>query len=281
MPELPEVETIVRDLRAQIVAKKINSVDVFNPGTVNDLKFADKVQGRKVISINRYGKNIVIELSDIFIVIHLKMTGQLVWRDAKQTLAGGHPITKVGLELPNKFTRVGFKIGAGKLYFNDVRKFGWVHLMNSDELCKYLNKLGVEPLTKQFTASHLNAIIKNRTTAIKKVLLDQSLIVGLGNIYVDEALWLAGILPERSAKSLTSAELKALHQAIKKVLKLSIKNRGTSFSDYRDGLGAKGGNFKFLKVYNRNGAPCLKCGTVINKKKLGGRGTHWCVICQH
>jgi len=280
MPELPEVETIVTDLRQYLLNKKISQVTILNQSSVWPKSLAKSVVGSTIRSIDRYGKNIVIKLGLTYLVIHLKMTGQLVWRAPGLTLAGGHPIINVGDQLPNKFTRVILKISRGYLYFNDVRKFGWMRLMTQGELNDHLLKLGIEPLTDQFSGPYLKKLISARTTAIKKVLLDQSLIAGLGNIYVDEALWLAGILPDRSAKGLESQEINRLARAIKTVLKLSINNRGTSFSDYRDATGAKGANLEFLKVYNKQHQPCPRCGAIIQKKKLGGRGTHWCSHCQ-
>lgn len=282
MPELPEVETIVRDLREQMVNKKIQAVEVFNKGSINQsiAQFQKNLAGQKIISLDRRAKNIICKLNNNYLVIHLKMTGQLVWRMGQETLAGGHPIINVGEELPNKFTRVVLKFSKGTLYFNDVRKFGWLRLMDAETLAGYLSRLGVEPLEVDFTSDYLRQALSRRTINIKAALLDQSQIAGLGNIYVDEALWSSGIAPTRPANSLKPAELKKLHRAIIAVLELSISKRGTSFNNYRDGNGQKGQNMKFLQVYGRAGESCQKCRRPIKKIRLAGRGTHWCDHCQ-
>jgi len=282
MPELPEVETIILDLKPEIEKKKILNIDVFNQGSINQPAeiFKKNLINKKIVAVSRRGKNIIFKLSQDYLVIHLKMTGQLVWRDKKGTKAGGHPIINVGQELPNKFTRVDIIFSNGTLYFNDVRKFGWLRLLTKDQLDLYLLKLGAEPLGSDFSWEYFKNLYNGKRITIKQALLDQTKIAGLGNIYVDEALWAAGIAPLKSAGNLSAVELKKLHKAIKDVLILSIKQRGTSFSDYRDGHGQKGNNMKFLKVYGRAGESCPKCKKLINKIKIGGRGTHWCDHCQ-
>jgi len=281
MPELPEVETIVNDLKPYLVGRRIKDVKVLNAASVNGVKrFRTRLSGQKLLSLQRYGKNIVLVFNDFAVVIHLKMTGQLVWQSGGISLAGGHPISNQNSAWPHKFTRVIISLAQGTLYFNDVRKFGWIRLMTPTKLQTYLNRLGLEPLSQNYTFPSFCLALGRSRQAIKKVLLDQSKIVGLGNIYVDEALYLAGIKPSRICSDLKPSELQALYRAIPKVLKLSIKNRGTSFSDYRDGQGQVGQNLKFLKVYGRANQTCHKCQSLINKTKLGGRGTHWCPNCQ-
>lgn len=282
MPELPEVETIIRDLTVHLVNKTIKQVSVTYPGSINQkpVKFIAHLEGQKIKNLSRRGKNIILQLTTDYLVIHLKMTGQLVWRGGQTTLAGGHPIINVGQELPNKFTRVILKFAAGTLYFNDVRKFGWVRIMTALELELYLQRLGVEPLGIDFTKDYLQTALAAKRIAIKAALLDQSKIAGLGNIYVDEALWASGIAPTRPANSLSKPELKKLQQAIVAVLNLSISQRGTSFNNYRDGNGEAGNNMKFLKVYGRANEACPKCRRPLKKFRLAGRGTHWCDHCQ-
>lgn len=282
MPELPEVETIIRDLTVHLVNKTIKQVSVIYPGSINQkpVKFIAHLEGQKIKNLSRRGKNIILQLTTDYLVIHLKMTGQLVWRGGQTTLAGGHPIINVGQELPNKFTRVILKFAAGTLYFNDVRKFGWVRIMTALELELYLQRLGVEPLGIDFTKDYLQTALAAKRIAIKAALLDQSKIAGLGNIYVDEALWASGIAPTRPANSLSKPELKKLQQAIVAVLNLSISQRGTSFNNYRDGNGEAGNNMKFLKVYGRANEGCPKCRRPLKKFRLAGRGTHWCDHCQ-
>lgn len=282
MPELPEVETIIRDLTVHLVNKTIKQVSVTYPGSINQkpAKFIAHLEGQKIKNLSRRGKNIILQLATDYLVIHLKMTGQLVWRGGRTTLAGGHPIINVGQELPNKFTRVILKFAAGTLYFNDVRKFGWVRIMTASELELYLQRLGVEPLGIDFTKDYLQTALAAKRIAIKAALLDQSKIAGLGNIYVDEALWASGIAPTRPASSLSKPELKKLQQSIVAVLNLSISQRGTSFNNYRDGNGETGNNMKFLKVYGRANEACPKCRRPLKKFRLAGRGTHWCDHCQ-
>lgn len=285
MPELPEVETIVRDLNKYLPGKVIKSFQLFNKKTIN-LSLAvwrRQVVGVKITKVWRRGKQIIIDLvGDKHLVIHLKMTGQLIWCGKHDLVVGGHPIVGVGEELPNKFTRAVFSLSdGGELYFNDVRKFGYIKLVSAKELDIALTRLGLEPLAKSFNDKKLKLALANSPKAkIKPALLDQTKVVGIGNIYADESLWRAGILPSRIVASLKDAEWKVLAKAIVGVLKLSITHRGTSFSNYRDAQGSSGNFIKKLKVYGRGGKECLKCGKILHKSKLGGRGTVWCEHCQ-
>lgn len=292
MPELPEVETIVNDLDKRLKGKKIENVEVMDAKALNLSveKFKKEIIGLTVKSIARRAKIIIIELSAaaLFLIIHLKMTGQLVLISNKEKIAGGHPIASEEKTFPNKFTRAVFefngRIAGGfdiKLYFNDVRKFGWIKLINREELKKITADFGVEPLDKAFTLEKFREILNHkRKTAIKQAIMDQKYLVGIGNIYADESLFAAGIKPNRQAGGLSQAEIKKLWQAIPKILKYSIKRRGTTFNDYVDAQGEVGGFIKYLKVYGRAGERCKKCGGIIRKIKLGGRGTHWCEECQ-
>lgn len=284
MPELPEVEIIVRDLQEYLTDKKIKDFELFNKKTINlsAAKFKQQILNQTIKQISRSGKNIIIKLPENYLVIHLKMTGQLILKIPHKLLVGGHPITKVGQSLPNKFTRAVFTFTNNThLYFNDVRKFGWIKLMSKVELDKYLDRLGIEPLNKSFSFRVFQDVLQSKQNSlIKPALLDQTRIAGLGNIYVDESLFLAGIKPQRKIATLTKIEQEKLWQAIPKILRQSIKYRGTSFNDYVDARGQSGQFVKHLKVYNRAGQACYQCSGLISKIKLGGRGTHWCDNCQ-
>ena len=337
MPELPEVETIVKGLRQKIVGKKIKHIEILDKKIIaqNKKKIPEELAEKIVKTIRRRAKMIVIELSNAkfifdsppqaagnqksgfqrgdpaplvavpprrdekgelggvnfakqnlppqFILIHLKMTGQLVYRPMHgQIIAGGHPIKGIGRTLPNKFSRVIFVFNDGsKLYFNDVRRFGWIKLVDQGEFKKIGSELGIEPLTRQFTVERFKVILaRKKNTAIKQVLMDQKYLVGVGNIYSDEALFAARIKPTRLAKTLSAVEIKNLWQAIPKILKYSIKHRGTSFNDYIDADGEAGNFIKYLKVYGREGESCYGCGGRITRSKIGGRSSHYCDKCQ-
>lgn len=293
MPELPEVETIVRDLKKTIIGQTIGSVFVDHAKTVAPLtikEFELQLKGLKISEVSRRAKIIIISLNQIsktaipyFLLIHLKMTGQLIFTPQKgKIVIGGHPQPGGATDLPNKFTRINLKFkDGGNLYFNDMRKFGWARLMTEDEKNKTLKPYGVEPLSVYFTEDILkNIFTRFKNRSIKKALFDQNYIAGLGNIYIDEACFISGIKPDKQASLLTDSEIKNLRNAIISVLKLSIKSRGTSARNYVTADGTKGGFVKHLKVYGREGKECKTCGTLILKIKHAGRGTHFCPECQ-
>jgi len=283
MPELPEVETIVRDLNRKLKNKKIAAI-LSSDKKVFQLSDSEKKSliGKKIKSVRRRAKMIIFDLSGSYLIIHLKMTGQLVLKTKTGILAGGHPIINQGGGLPNKFTRVIFQFNDRTvLFFNDVRRFGWVKLVNGADFLKFNQGIGVEPLSSDFTLGHFNQVLRQRgRTTIKQALLDQKYIAGIGNIYADETLYAAQIKPFRRAGSLKPEEIKRLWRAIPKILNLAVKHRGTSFSDYVDARGQRGNFIKYLKVYGRAGKKCGSCGGLVRKAKLGGRGTHWCDRCQ-
>lgn len=283
MPELPEVETIVRDLDKRLRRKKIIAVEFL------DKKFSQlskgevkKILGRKVQAVRRRAKMIIFDLGGDWLIIHLKMTGQLVYKIKTKIIAGGHPIINQGEKLPNKFSRVVFKFNDQSfLFFNDVRKFGWIKLLSGDEFSKFNQELGVEPLSSDFSLEYFKKVLsKRKNVRIKQALLDQKYVAGIGNIYADESLFVAHIKPFRRVKTLSAPEIKKLWQAIPKILNYAIKHRGTSFNDYVDAQGETGNFIKYLKVYGRAGEKCKTCGSPIKKIKLAGRGTHWCDHCQ-
>jgi len=282
MPELPEVETIRRDLLT-VRRKTVKSAEVLDmprlvPGRAF---FMRRIKGLKLKDIERVGKLLVFDFDKWQMLVHLKMTGQLVLRTKKEIISGGHPM-KGMTELPNKFTRVIFNFSGGEiLYFNDMRKFGYIKLVTPEEAVKLKKPYGVDPLSVVFTEKFWNEVVeKSSRSIVKHFLLRQTPVSGLGNIYVDEACFRARILPTRSLGSLNKKERRDLYRAIKEVLRLSIKNRGTSFNTYMGADGKKGSNYEFLGVYGRKGKPCKRCKTPIKKTRVAGRGTHFCPRCQ-
>lgn len=274
MPELPEVETIVQGLKAPLCNKKIENVFVRDErivGYPDNLKdFKNKLEGYDIISLGRRGKYIIIEISSgKLLIIHLRMTGQLLIK------ARGEEIVKhthIILQLDN----------STDLRFNNVRKFGRMYLIDPDkpEQAGGLANLGPEPLTAEFTADKLKEIIKDRSTSIKNILLNQQLIAGIGNIYCDEALFRSGIRPDRPVDKLTDQEIEKLHLEINQVIAAGIKFNGTTFSDYVNAMGEEGSFQKELMVYNRSGENCQYCDCQIEKAKVAGRSSHYCPNCQ-
>lgn len=287
MPELPEVETVRRDLSKVMIDLPIKSVEVFHIKTIRPLTVKElekRLHGKSVKEIKRIGKLLIFELNNSteVLLVHLKMTGQMIWQGAdKKVLAGGHSLSKPLQNLPNKHTRLAltFKNGA-QLFFNDLRLFGYWKFALPAELETLKSKYGIEPLTDNFTWSNFKIALEKRTANIKAVLLNQTIISGMGNIYVDEALWQAKIHPARRVKDLAEPELKKLFKACHEVIAKGVEYRGTTFNHFVDGHGKKGGFLKFLKVYHRTGKPCERCQTPIKRISLAGRGTHFCPNCQ-
>ncbi|MEJ6949943.1 bifunctional DNA-formamidopyrimidine glycosylase/DNA-(apurinic or apyrimidinic site) lyase [Natronospora cellulosivora (SeqCode)] len=273
MPELPEVETIVRGLRDMIEGRTIVDVIIRVPQMIAFPaldEFENQIMDREIIGLARRGKYILVHLQGKkTMVVHLRMTGRLLVK-AKEVDYNKH--SHVIFQLDNNFD----------LRFHNVRKFGRIYLIDSEEYAQAggLAKLGPEPLSKEFNIEYFSEFIKKRKTNIKALLLNQSFIAGLGNIYADEALFLAGILPQRSVDTLKSFEMKKLFTAIQIVLEKAIKAGGTSFSDYRNAQDKKGYFQNELNVYQRDNQECLKCGEIIEKTKVAGRGTHFCPHCQ-
>jgi formamidopyrimidine-DNA glycosylase len=270
MPELPEVETVVRDLAPRVISKTIRDFQLCKKSkTILDkislAKFQQNVKNKKISSVTRRAKYILINLNEGHISIHLRMTGRLM--------------TVAPEKKDEAYIRAVFSLSdRQKLYFKDVRKFGKISYHKTlDDLEK---KLGVEPLSKLFTVEHLSMLLSKSSKNIKAFLLDQSHICGLGNIYVDEALWESQIMPQRVTKSIKSSEQVLLHKSIKKVLIAGIKNNGITFDSFYFGDDKSGEYEKFLKVFGREGQKCLRCGEVIRKIKYAGRGTHFCIGCQ-
>lgn len=267
MPELPEVETIRSSLQGNI-GSSISDIEIFRPEVVRQREYeVEMIYGQSLIQIMRRGKYLDFRLENrLHLVVHLGMTGRLYMME--EDIPVSQPHVHVIIHLNNR----------RKIIYQDPRRFGGVWLIENIDV--FFAHLGKEPLSRQFTARYLADITANRKIAIKTLILNQNLIAGIGNIYADEALFAAGIRPDRPAGSLTLEEIKRLCQAIKKVLNNSIKQRGTTFRDYRDGYNQKGGFQNFLKAYGRTGQPCLKCGELLVKEIVGGRSSHFCRKCQ-
>ncbi len=269
MPELPEVETIRRDLAKTIIGKKIAQVEVLSPKQVSPKNFAGGLKDLKIKRLDRRAKLLIFELSDEkFLVIHLKLTGQLIYR------AKDGPL--------EKYTRLVFTFNDGsRLFFNDLRKFGYLKLVGKREIEKIKSEYGVEPLTKEFNLVKFKGLLARRPRIkIKQLLMEQGLVAGLGNIYADEVCFEAGVRPQRPAGKLSETEAKKLWQAISRILEKAIAKRGTSADSYVDASGRPGEYETYLMVYGRTGEPCQKCKTKIVRITLGGRGAHYCPKCQ-
>ena len=284
MPELPEVETVVRDLRSLIRGQRLKKIEIkkdfhkkISPLPV---KFIKLLVGLKLLDIERTGKMITFDFGeDKKVHAHMKMTGQFVFRGrGGREVFGGHPISDY-----ERFTKVIFDFGAsGKLYYNDIRKFGYFKILSEGASREEKSKYGLEPIDPKFTLRVFRDLLARRPNLeIKKFLLMQEFISGIGNIYADEACFAAGILPTRKIKDLSKLKQKKLYETLKSILKKAIKYRGTSVNTYVDALGVRGSYVKFLKVYGRAGQRCLKCArATIKKTRCAGRGTSFCPICQ-
>lgn len=287
MPELPEVETIKRGLAHRIINKKIATVWIepsfYKRVSPSPAKFIQILNGCQFKSVKRRAKLLIFKVNNnVFMLNHLKMTGQLIYiAPTGQAVSGGHAHS--GKLFPNKFNRAIFSFNDGsKLYFNDLRKFGYLKIVNGVELKQELSKYGIEPMDAKFNFQRFNELLKRKLNQkIKVFLLDQSLIAGLGNIYADESCFAAKIKPMRMIKTLNLKERMELFWQIKKTLKKAIKFKGTSVNTYVNSEGTKGGFINFLKVYGRAPAKCLRCKKAnIVKIKVGERGTSYCPNCQ-
>lgn len=288
MPELPEVETIVRGLKPRLEGVKIAQVEVLEERTIqfDTTLITEVVAEQQISSVWRRAKVMIWDLSSGYsLLFHLKMTGQIVYR-GKENFAGGHPTKSMlaDISLPDTSTRVIFNLADGsKVFFNDQRKFGWIKLLPTAEVHSdsFLKTIGPEhDDTASFTPIYLWQKTRNRITPIKAILLDQAIVAGIGNIYADEALHLAKIHPARKASSLSKAEVAALFNAILAVLKLGIEHGGSSFSNYINADGEVGSYIKHARVFRREGQLCSVCGGTIIKSRVAGRGTHYCPVCQ-
>lgn len=284
MPELPEVETIKRQLNRAVVGKRIDQIQVLRQKSFQGSP--KKLVGKKVKTVDRRAKLLIIYLAKKFpaILIHLKMTGQLIFKGRRKRLVGGHPTLDWISQLPTNHTRaiITFR-DKTQLFFNDMRVFGWLKAVeNQKQLDRELKGVeGVEPLTDEFTTENLKKQLGRTGRAIKIALMDQKLIAGVGNIYANDALWDAKINPRKPAKGLTDKEINRLQQSIERVIKKGIKYGGASDSDYKQ-LNGMGGKYqKHFLVYKQDGKKCRRCQRAkIKKTKLSGRGTYFCPVCQ-
>jgi formamidopyrimidine-DNA glycosylase len=288
MPELPEVETVRRGLSELLPKRRIQSVTHDWPKSFPNppAAVAQLVVGAKVSDVRRRAKVLIIDLTSGYsLVIHLKMTGQLVFRSQTERFGAGHPNDSLVGELPDKSTRVIFTFDDGsKLFFNDQRKFGWVRLLPTPEVeqLDFFQKAGPEPLAADFTAEDFAArLLRRKASGIKAVLLDQTVVAGIGNIYADESLWGAKIHPEIKVQNISSTKVASLYKSLRAVLQLSIEKGGSTDRNYVNHEGKRGSYLIFANVFRREGQPCPRCGTTIIKLKVAGRGTHICPHCQH
>jgi len=324
MPELPEVETVRRGLHRLIIGKTVQSIDFDTPKSFPNPPgdVSSFLVGSQIKDVRRRAKVLLIDLStDYTLVIHLKMTGQLVyvaknahsrWKVEDGQVASarekydrnipianssllnaktdnvrfgaGHPNDSLIGVLPDRSTRVTIDfIDDSKLFFNDQRKFGWVKLFPTTEVpnIDFMRRVGPEPLEDSFTAEDfISRIIRRKGTTIKAAILDQTILAGVGNIYADESLWGAKIHPATRVRDVTHEQLAFLLQEIKSVMTLSIEKGGSTNRNYVDAEGKRGSYMTFANVFRREGHPCNRCGTVITKHKIAGRGTHICQTCQ-
>lgn len=272
MPELPEVETIRKDLKEMIINKKITKVRIIQKRSIKNspTKFLKALENNSIESINRKGKLLILKIKEnnYYLLVHLRMTGQFLYYRAENE-------TK-------KNTRVIFNfIDNSKLFFNDTRRFGYLNIVTEKEKNETMGKMGIDILDKNFTFEKLQELLRNEKRNLKSVLLDQKIIAGIGNIYADEICFDAKLRPDKKTEELNDKEIKKLYNSIVKIINLAIKDRGTTFNDYVD-LNNKKGNFlKLLKVYQKEKKTCQNCQKrSIKKIKVAGRSTRYCENCQ-
>jgi formamidopyrimidine-DNA glycosylase len=271
MPELPEVESIVCGLAPALLGRTIVAAEVRwerAVATSSPEAFVRGLVGRRMTGVTRRGKYILIALDGRHLLVHLRMTGRLLLWPSPQAEMLGDPYLRALLVLDT----------GAVLAFRDVRKFGRLWLV--DDPCEVVGALGPEPLGEDFSLEGLHQLLRRRRQ-LKPLLLDQHALAGLGNIYVDEALWDAGLHPLRQADSLNDAEVSRLYAAIRTVLERAIAQGGTTLRDYRTANGEPGRHQECLAVYGRAGQPCPRCGGPVARIVVGQRGTHYCPVCQH
>jgi formamidopyrimidine-DNA glycosylase len=282
VPELPEVETIRIGLAKLLPGLVVKDVwhdwpKSFPNAPADAARF---LVGAEIVDVKRRAKVLIIELSSGYsLVIHLKMTGQLVFK-GKKSFGAGHPSNSLTGELPDKSTRVVLEFtNNAKLFFNDQRKFGWMRLIPTTEvpLIDFMRTVGPEPLDDDFTVDRfIERLITRKNSPVKAVLLDQKVLAGVGNIYADESLWGAKIHPATPVTEIPKTKLVVLHQSLRDVLKQSIESGGSTDKNYVNAEGKKGSYLNFANVFRKEGRPCPRCGTEIIKIRVAGRGTHIC-----
>ena len=297
MPELPEVESLRRGLEKRILNQKILNVWVGKPKLVSGRgnirkasiakvkKFITELEGETFKSISRQAKNLIFNFkSGKVLVVHLKMSGQLVYQaknPKEKKVWGGHPIEITEQKLPHKHSHVIFKLSRGTLYYNDTRMFGYLlYYPSLADAGSHFETYGLDPITPEFTLKKFAEGLQNKKGKLKTVLMGQTVVTGVGNIYADESLFRAKIHPLRNASSLKPAEIKNLYTAIKKILRRAIELGGSSVADYLLADGSRGNYARELKVYGRGGLPCTRCGTILSEIQVNNRTTVYCKKCQ-
>ncbi len=287
MPELPEVESVRLQLLAKVRGKKICTVKILHPKSVAHRgDFATQLTGKKIEHIDRIGKLMIFSFekeNDLYLLCHLRMTGQFFYVQNEHISGGGHSLTaSASKDLPNKHTCVAFSFADHSfLYFNDMRLFGYIKIASAEEVLDARSKFGDEPIRDNFNFSSFLAQLLRRSTSIKAALLDQTLVAGLGNIYVDEALFKAKVRPDRKASSLTKKEATAIIKAGRDIMLHSITVGGTTFQHFVDTGGENGNYTDYLKVFGKQNTLCPRCKKAqIQKIRVAGRGTHFCPQCQ-
>jgi len=287
MPELPEVETVRIGL-AELLPGRVFQAATHDtaksfPNAPGDVQAF--LIGASVVSVKRRAKVLLVELSSKYsLVIHLKMTGQLVFVSPETRFGAGHPSDSLVNQLPDKSTRVELTfVDGSKLFFNDQRKFGWVKLIPTAEVpnIDFMKKVGPEPLEASFTSEQFaERLHRRKNTNVKAALLDQTVVAGVGNIYADESLWGAKIHPSTLVKNVSTQQLATLFTELQYVLNLAIQKGGSSNHTYVNAEGKKGSYMDFARVFRRENQACPRCGTTIEKLRVAGRGTHICPHCQ-
>ena len=283
MPELPEVETLRRDLSRRIIGAVIEGVSVGNRKMVSPAKsFSRLLKGQRITAVNRRGKLLILSLGNgKRLHVHLKMTGQLVYRKNSALVVGGHPISGM-TSVPNRYTQLLFRFqNNAELYFNDQRQFGYAKVLSAAVSDEVVERYGPEPLAKNFTRARLVSQLSRRSrTSLKAALLDQSVVAGIGNIYADEICFRAGLRPERSVRSLSLGDQQRLWRSIRLILQRSVRLRGTMQNTYRQSDVRDGRYWPHVAVYGRGGKPCRICGATLKRSRVAGRGTVYCPVCQ-
>ena len=273
MPELPEAETIVRGLRPAVVGRRIRRIEVLHEDILRERKsaFADKVRGALIVGVERRAKNVLLRLEGARVVaVSLGMTGRLLPLPSVAAVADrpGHPAVRFRFE------------SGGSLVFDDTRRFGKVECLSDGEWAERSDRMGPEPLARAYTAACLHAGLVRSRAPVRSWLLDQRRIAGVGNIYANEALYLAGVHPRRPARGLTADEAALLHRSIRRVLRDAIRAGGTTIRDYRTAEGGRGEYGRRLLVYGRMGEPCARCRDVVRRLVFGNRSAFYCPTCQ-
>lgn len=296
---MPEVETIRRGLARRLLGKRLKNIEIRKKKLVRGdaRQFANVLKNNAFVDITRRGKLLIFVLSSqgkstprssksgvgsSFMLVHLKMTGQLIYEKGRTRIAGGHGYPRLAEALPNRYSHVIFSFTDGsRLFFNDMRQFGYIELVDAARLKDILAVYGPEPLDAAITFKEFSERLSKRAVTVKAALLNQQIVAGIGNIYADEACFYAGIRPGRKVKSLTLAEKKALWRSVRHVLRRALKYGGTTFSNFRDADGKRGNFTRLLKAYGRGGMECLRCGfSPLQRGVVAGRGTVWCPNCQ-